>query len=94
MNGKIIGAAIRAKRKSSKITMKDLANLLDISIQQVSKYESGLNNITALNLWRISEFFGCDIGVFYRIDSDHNKDMHKLKYGVEAYAAANKLENN
>ena len=62
---KNIGSMIRMIRKASQMTQSDLAKKLSISIQQVHKYETGENSISALNLQDIANIFGCNIDVFY-----------------------------
>lgn len=53
-----LGELIRARRKLCKLTQKDVANHLGISVQQMQKYEAGKNRISAVNLIAIEELIG------------------------------------
>lgn len=53
-----LGDLIRKRRKLCKLTQKDLAKHLGISVQQMQKYESGKNRISAVNLITIEELIG------------------------------------
>ncbi|WP_273826806.1 MULTISPECIES: helix-turn-helix domain-containing protein [Providencia] len=52
---KKIGCFIRNKRKRMDITGKDLGVMLNVSQQQVSRYENGITNITVTMLNDILE---------------------------------------
>lgn len=45
---------------------KDLAGYLGVSFQQVQKYESGATEISALKLFKISQYLNFDIGEFFK----------------------------
>ena len=62
---KLIGERISIFRKSRKLTRTKLANILDITQQQLDKYEKGLNRISAAKLAIISKIFKIDISYFY-----------------------------
>lgn len=55
---KKIGCFIRNKRKRMDITGKDLGVMLNVSQQQVSRYENGITNITVTMLNDILEILG------------------------------------
>ena len=57
-----IGKWIRFMRESRKVrvTQTKLANYLGITFQQIQKYEHGVNNISAYNLFKVCKFFGVD----------------------------------
>ncbi len=52
---------LKAARKSSGLTMRDLCKLLDCSLGYVQKIENGLHRIDALQLVRYCEAVGADI---------------------------------
>jgi len=60
-----ISARLRIFRKESGKSQSDLAKALGVSFQQVQKYESGKNRISAGRLFEISGFFGVDVRDFY-----------------------------
>jgi len=55
-------------RKNNKLSQKDLGKILEVSYQQVQKYESGMNRISAIDLFIISNFLNLPIEDFYRKD--------------------------
>jgi len=60
-----VGQRIREKRNSRGWTQKKLANELGISYQQVQKYETGINRVSAGRLFQISHLLGVDIRTFF-----------------------------
>jgi transcriptional regulator with XRE-family HTH domain len=50
----LVGKAIRAKRKELLQSQQALADALGVSFQQLQKYESGANRVSASKLWRIA----------------------------------------
>ena len=76
-----IGKKVQAMRKLKGISQSDLAEKLDITFQQVQKYETGKNRISAGNLMQICDIFevppnyfsesfsGNDNEVFQSLDS-------------------------
>ena len=50
-----VGRRLRARRKELGISQEKLANVLGISFQQVQKYESGVNRVSASRLWNIAQ---------------------------------------
>lgn len=43
----------------------DLAQALGLAFQQIQKYESGANRISASKLWDVATFLGVDIDYFF-----------------------------
>lgn len=62
---KIVGARITLFRKDKGIRSGSLAKGLNISQQQLRKYEHGVNRISAGSLFLISELLEKDISCFY-----------------------------
>ncbi len=60
-----IGYKIRARRKALKYSQPQLAYLLDLTFQQVQKYEKGINRITAERLWELTHIFQVDFSYFF-----------------------------
>jgi DNA-binding transcriptional regulator YiaG len=62
---KYIGKQIRAKRLTLNLSQEDLANQLNLSHQQIQKYECARNRITAATLYKLATFFNSDIQEFF-----------------------------
>ena len=56
-----VGAHVRRLRIAHRISQETLADRLDLTFQQVQKYEKGTNRISASKLHQIAEAFGCSI---------------------------------
>ena len=50
-----IGHMIKSYRKSVNMTQQQMAFLLDVTFQQIQKYEKGTNRVSAERLWDISK---------------------------------------
>lgn len=47
------------------MTQQQLADKVGIKFQQIQKYETGMNRVSASRLWDISEAMGVNIGFFF-----------------------------
>lgn len=60
-----VGVQLRTLRQSRDITQQQLAKHLDISFQQVQKYEKGQNRIAVATLIEICTFFKVPVTFFF-----------------------------
>lgn len=75
-----IGNKIKELRITHHVTMKVLASILGVSMQQVAKYEKGTNKVGAAQLELIAKYFNIKIEYFYNNDaSTVNPDIGGLK---------------
>lgn len=65
----LIGRKLKFRRKLLGMTQQDLAAKLNISFQQVQKYETGENKIYAGRLYHISQILKTPIQHFFEDDS-------------------------
>ena len=56
---------MRARRELRGLPQKELARQLGISFQQVQKYESGANRISASKMWQLCEVLDIMPGYFF-----------------------------
>lgn len=63
---KIIGETIRRLRKVADISQTALGKQLDMTFQQIQKYEKGLNKVSAENLYHLANYFNVDIMEFFK----------------------------
>lgn len=61
----IVGAQIKNRRKYRAISQPKLAAMIGVSWQQLNKYESGENRVSASRLWKISKALGVKISYFF-----------------------------
>ncbi|UWR21544.1 helix-turn-helix domain-containing protein [Sulfitobacter sp. S190] len=60
-----VGKRIRQRRWLIGMTQQKLAELVGIKFQQIQKYETGANRVSASRLWDISEALGVQISFFF-----------------------------
>jgi transcriptional regulator with XRE-family HTH domain len=68
-----VGERIRLRRTELGLTQEQLADALDVSYQQIQKYETGANRISAGGLFEISHKLLVDVSYFFdglSIDED------------------------
>ncbi len=65
---KSVGAQIRVARRRAGLTQKDLAERLNLSFQQVQKYEKGMNRVAAGTLADIAKVLDMPIASFFPED--------------------------
>ena len=60
-----VGKKIRHRRWLAGITQQQLAEQVGIKFQQIQKYETGANRVSASRLWDISETLDVSISFFF-----------------------------
>jgi transcriptional regulator with XRE-family HTH domain len=60
-----VGKRIRHQRWMVGMTQQQLAEKIGIKFQQVQKYETGMNRVSASRLWDIAEALGVGIVFFF-----------------------------
>lgn len=64
---KVIGRLLRHERKTRGLSQEALGKLLNITFQQLQKYEKGSNRISLSYFIRIAAYLGIDIERFCRL---------------------------
>ena len=65
-----VGKRIRLRRTLLGLSQEQLGAALNITFQQVQKYERGANRVSASRLWDISQIIDVPIGYFFEDMSD------------------------
>ena len=60
-----VGDRIRLRRRILGLTQQQLADALDLTFQQVQKYERGTNRVSASKLFGIAEVLQVPVGYFF-----------------------------
>jgi transcriptional regulator with XRE-family HTH domain len=60
-----VGKRIRHRRWMIGMTQQQLADKVGIKFQQIQKYETGMNRVSASRLWDISDALGVTIAFFF-----------------------------
>lgn len=61
----VIGCNIRAKRSAANISREAMADSLDLTEQQLAKYENGRSRICAARLFQVATILGLPVEVFF-----------------------------
>ena len=62
---KTVGQRVRWRRRELKLTQEKLGDKLDLTFQQVQKYEKGVNRISAGRLYEVASVLGVPVSYFY-----------------------------
>ncbi|MDQ2095267.1 helix-turn-helix domain-containing protein [Rhodalgimonas zhirmunskyi] len=62
---RMVGKRIQALRKARGLSQSDLAAAAGVRFQQIQKYESGANRVSASRLWAISDALDVEILYFF-----------------------------
>lgn len=75
-----VGERIRERRTALGLTQDHLASALEISYQQVQKYETGANRVSAGRLYEIAKKLDVDISYFFE-GLDEQAEVQPLEHG-------------
>lgn len=62
----IVGGNFRFMRIYRNMSQETVGNFLDITFQQVQKYERGANRMSASKLYKAGILLDCHVGAFFR----------------------------
>ena len=61
----LVGNRIRARRYALGISQSELGEAIGVRFQQIQKYETGANRVSASRLWAVAEKLAVDIEYFF-----------------------------
>ena len=70
-----VGKRIRQRRWLIGMTQQKLADLVGIKFQQIQKYETGANRVSASRLWDIGDAMGVPVAFFFEGIRDPSHDV-------------------
>lgn len=95
-----VGGRVRAQRLLVNMTQTELAEALDLTFQQVQKYEKGTNRISASKLYHIARVLGVDPGFFFeglptlnKKKSKEDKTRNEITSVIQAPDAVRMMRN-
>ena len=65
VNCKEIGARVRVYRQKAGLTQEKLAEMIDVSFQQIQKYESGMTKLNTDRIQKLADALGISIFAFF-----------------------------
>lgn len=60
-----VGQRLKARRVGLRISQSEIGKALDVTFQQIQKYENGANRIGASNLYRLAKALDVDVSFFF-----------------------------
>ena len=81
LKDELLGKKVTFFRRKMNWPLKTLAAGLDVSIQQLQRYEKGVNKISASMLYQISKIFKVDLPCFFE-DFEVNTEQEEDVYNV------------
>jgi transcriptional regulator with XRE-family HTH domain len=76
-----VGERIRLRRTEFGLTQEQLAEALNVSYQQIQKYETGANRVSAGRMLEIARKLGVDVGYFFEGLSEDDDLATPLEHG-------------
>ena len=61
----LVGKRIRARRHALSMSQTELGDAIGVKFQQIQKYETGTNRVSASRLWAVAEKLGVDVLFFF-----------------------------
>ena len=71
-----VGKRIRHRRWMAAMTQQQLADKVGIKFQQIQKYETGMNRVSASRLWDIADALGVTIAFFFEGLTEGEQVLH------------------
>lgn len=90
---RFVGMQVRAARRELKLTQDELGQMLNITFQQVQKYERGVNRISSGKLYEIAHVLKRPLEYFYpehsgEIDEDDSRTEALLRSDLQKQCCA------
>ncbi|WP_417257823.1 helix-turn-helix domain-containing protein [Celeribacter sp.] len=86
-----VGKRVRHRRWMVGMTQQQLAEKVGIKFQQIQKYETGMNRVSASRLWDIAEALGVPVSFFFEgADDASNEKLPAQNENVPADILADK----
>ena len=71
-----LGKKLRMRRLSLGLTQTKVANAINVTFQQIQKYEKGTNGVSSSRLLQLSEFLKVPVNYFYDDFSENKQEGH------------------
>ena len=76
-----LGKKLRMRRLSLGLTQTKVANAINVTFQQIQKYEKGTNGVSSLRLLQLSNYLKVPISYFFEDYSEYLINLEKSKEG-------------
>ena len=97
----MVGKRIRLRRLQLSLSQTDLARKLDLTFQQVQKYEKGTNRVSCSRLYEIANILKVPVSFFFSDKADGRSEIriaehlepNKLKDGLRLITAFGQIDD-
>jgi transcriptional regulator with XRE-family HTH domain len=79
---KHVGHRLRVRRSLLGMSQEKLADAIDLTFQQIQKYERGTNRVSAGRLFQFSKILSVPVSYFFEQYSDADAASKRLEYGL------------
>ena len=76
-----MGKRLRMRRLSLGLTQTKVANAINVTFQQIQKYEKGTNGVSSIRLLQLSNYLKVPINYFFEDFSEYLINLEKSKEG-------------
>ena len=76
-----LGSKLRMRRLSLGLTQTKVAQAINVTFQQIQKYEKGTNGVSSIRLLQLSNYLKVPINYFYEDFSEYLINVEKSKEG-------------
>ena len=76
-----LGRKLRMRRLSLGLTQTKVANAINVTFQQIQKYEKGTNGVSSIRLLQLSNYIKVPINYFFEDFSEYLINADKIKEG-------------
>ena len=76
---KHLGSKLKLRRLSLGLTQTKVAKAINVTFQQIQKYEKGTNGVSSIRLLQLSNYLKVPINYFYEDFSEYLINAEKLK---------------
>lgn len=88
-----VGSRVRQRRWMLGMTQQQLAEKVGIKFQQIQKYETGMNRVSASRLWDISEALDAPVSFFFDgLEGEHTEQEKDAAVVGDIFADREALE--
>tara|TARA_Y100000741_G_scaffold1957_1_gene1640 strand:+ start:247 stop:618 length:372 start_codon:yes stop_codon:yes gene_type:complete len=78
---KHLGNRLKMRRLALGLTQTKVAKAINVTFQQIQKYEKGTNGVSSVRLLQLSNFLKVPIAYFYEEYNDYLENAEKVKEG-------------
>lgn len=79
-----VGQRLRELRMLAGLSQSDVAAALDLTFQQLQKYERGFNRVSASRLFKLAQYFRVPVSVFFEGLEERRSHAEAARAGAEA----------